>query len=153
MPVEHATIEIGYLAIHLLKLTFVAWCIQAILEELHEEPLVERLKKLVFAPLLLAPRELVAQVVDIAVKKTLLLYEVTEHQSVEHHRGVPLLVAVRLQVSNLVIDTRNKLDKSIVFFLEACIEVLSNLLAIDSKSALYALLHIHDGRALVEVEA
>ena len=69
-------------------------CIESALEELHEEALVERLKELIFASLLLTPCQLVSQIIDIAIEKSLLLNEIAKHQSVEHHRGIPLLIAI-----------------------------------------------------------
>ena len=94
MLVEHAPIEVGNLAINQFKLSLMAGCIESVLEELNEEALVERLEELIIASLLLTPCQLVSQIIDIAIEKTLLLNEIAKHQSVEHHRGIPLLIAI-----------------------------------------------------------
>ena len=67
------------------------------------------------------PRQLFTQIVDIEVEETLLLDEVAEHQSIEHHRGVPLLILVLLRF-DAVINPRDVLGKAGVLLAETGIE-------------------------------
>ena len=101
--VEHTTVEVGNATIDVLEFVIMLRGIQSTVEEGNKESLVERVEETVFAPFALCPLQLVLQVIHIAVEKPLLLYEIAKHQSVEHHRGVPLLVAVVL-FGHLVVD-------------------------------------------------
>src|SRR5438874_1388751 len=71
--------------------------------------------------------EFVAQIIDVAAEESFFLDEVDEHQSVQHYRGIP---ALKLIVGNAV----DELQKRGVFFLEAFIETLRDLLDIESRA-------------------
>ena len=77
------------------------WRIKSIVEQLRKETTVER-EELSFSLPFPNPFQLVLQVVEITVKEAFLLYEVAEHQAVEHHRRVPLLVVVVLCLNMVV---------------------------------------------------
>ena len=102
---------------------------------------------------MLYPQEFVLQIIDVQVEETLLLDEVAEHQTVQHYAGVPLLIAVLLQVCNLIVDAADVFGKVGVLFAETCIEILCNLLRVDDKSFVDAVFHINDGGTLVQIEA
>ncbi len=84
------------------------------------------------------------QIIDIAVKKTFLLNEIAEHQSVEHNRSIPLLITVLFDCY-IVIDTGYELGKGCVFLLEPRIEVLGDFFSVYSESTMYTLLYINNG--------
>ena len=71
----------------------------------------------------------VAQVVGVAVQEALLLDEVDEHQAVEHQRRVPLQVGVSF-------DALDELEERRVFVFEPLVELLGDLVDVESSSAL-----------------
>ena len=83
---------------------------------MYQESLIERLEESVLATLLLHLVELFSQIVFVHIKKTLLLDEVAEHQSIEHHGGIPLLLLVALVVGSVIdaCDVFHKLDRKSV---------------------------------------
>ena len=124
---EHATIQIRYASIFLHKVLLMAWRIQTIVEQADQETTIEGIVEMALAFLALHPSQFVAQVVGIQIEETFLLNEVAEHQSIEHDRGVPLLVAILLEVRYLVVYTRNIFGEIGVFLAKTSIEVFSNL--------------------------
>ena len=92
MDVEEAAVEVGNAAEELFQLRRRVLCRRAFVEEAEQEVAVERIE-LVLAVLLLGSAQPVAEIVVVAVEKALALDEVDEHQPVQHHRGVPFVVA------------------------------------------------------------
>ena len=119
--------------------------VQTFVEHSTKESLIERTKKLVFALLLTYPLEFVLQVVGIHIKEALFLNEVTEHESVEHNAGIPILVLV-------IIDTRNVFLEGSMLLAELRIEVLSDLLTVQMERAMHTILDICNQNALGEIE-
>ena len=78
--------------------------------------------------------------------------EITEHESIEHHRGVPLLVFVLGNIGDVVINARDEVGKGFVLLAEAGVEILRDFLRIDRKGVLHLFLDIHDGGLLPQVE-
>ena len=116
-----------------------------------EKPLIERVVEAVLAFFTLHPREFFAQIVLVHVEETFLLDEITEHQSVEHDACIPLLVLVLLYI-DIIVQTRNVIDKTGMLLAETRVEVLCNPFGVDNKRTLHPLLHIHDGGVVVQVE-
>ena len=125
--IEHAAVQIGDAPIDGFKRLVVVGCVQSVMEQTNEEAFVELVEEAVFALILLCPLQLMAQVIDIAIEEAFLLNEVTEHETVEHDTGVPLLVLVVL-IGQLVVNARNKLGKVRMLLLKTCIEVLGDFL-------------------------
>lgn len=148
---EHAAVKVGYAPIHVLELVAMLRRVQPSVEQLGKEAAVEGLEKAVLTTLTLHPPQLFLQIVEVAVKETFLLYEVAEHEAVEHDGRVPLLVAV-LRGGYLVVDATDEVGKRLVFLAEARVEVLGDFFRVHGKCALYALLHVHDGGLFVNVE-
>ena len=119
-------------AVHVLELVAVLGRVQPSVEQLGKEAAVEGLEKAVLATLALHPPQLFLQIVEIAVKEAFLLYEVTEHEAVEHDGRVPLLVAV-LRGGYLVVDAADEVGKCLVFLAEARVEVLGDFLRVHCK--------------------
>ena len=126
-------------------------CVKSTLEERDEKPLIECVEETVLAPFVLCPFQFMLQVIHIAVEESFFLNEIAEHQPVEHHRGIPLFVAVLLVV-NLVVDARDELGEMGVFFLESGIEILGELLGVDEECLLHTRDDIGNGGLFVEVE-
>ena len=76
---------------------------------------------------LLAIFQLVAQIIYVVVQKTFPLDEVDEHQTVEHHRGVPLL---HLFIGNAF----EKFKECVMLFLETVIKLLGNSFSVKGCS-------------------
>ena len=112
------------------------WRIKSIVEQTGKETTIER-EELSFALPFLNPFQFVLQIVKIAVEKSFLLNEVAEHQAIEHHRSVPLLVVVVLCL-NMVVYAGNEISKRLVLLLESSIKVLCNFFRVDSKRSLYS---------------
>src|SRR3989337_2724 len=74
--------------------------------------------------LLLGSVEPVTQVVAIAVEKSLALDEIDEHQPVEHHRGVPLMVL-------LDGNAGDELEERGVLLAELVVEAFGNPLDVE----------------------
>jgi hypothetical protein len=151
MLLEHAAVKIRYPSVHVLELVAVLGRVQPSVEQLGKEAAVEGLEKAVLTTFTLHPPQLFLQIVEIAVKEAFLLYEVTEHEAVEHDGRVPLLVAV-LRGGYLVVDAADEADKRLVFLAEARVEVLGDFLRVHGKRSLYALFHVHDGGLFVNVK-
>ena len=144
--IEHATVQIRYATIHRQELfCIMTRIVQTFVEHSTKESLIERTKKLVFALLLTYPLEFVLQVVGIHIKEALFLNEVTEHESVEHNAGIPILVLV-------IIDTRNVFLEGSMLLAELRIEVLSDLLTVQMERAMHTILDICNQNALGEFE-
>ena len=126
------------------------WRIKSIVEQTGKETTIER-EELAFALPFLHPFQFVLQIVKIAVKESFLLNEVAEHQTIEHHRSVPLLVVVVLCL-NMVVYAGNEISKRLVLLLESSIKVLCNFFRVDSKRSLYSCLHVNNVCLLVELE-
>ena len=151
MFLEHTAIKVWDAPVHVLELVAVLGRVQPSVEQLGKEAAVEGLEKAVLATLALHPPQLFLQIVEIAVKEAFLLYEVTEHEAVEHDGRVPLLVAV-LRGGYLVVDAADEVGKCLVFLAEARVEVLGDFLRVHCKCTLYALLHVHDGGLFFHVK-
>ena len=80
------------------------------------------------------PRQFVAQVVVVAIEEAFLLNEITEHKAIEHHRGIPLLIAVLCSLE-LVVNTGNEIAESGVLFAETCIKVLGQFFGVNLEGA------------------
>ena len=94
-------------------------------------------------PAALARRQLVLQVIRVAVEEALLLDEVDEHQAVQHHRGVPGPVVVNG-------DAADELQEVGVLALEIFVELLGDLLQVEGLGHLAR--HRADGNPAVGVE-
>ena len=95
------------------------------------EPLKEKWTEEVFVVsvdvFLLAIFQLVAQIIYVVVQKTFPLDEVDEHQTVEHHRGVP---ALHLFIGNAV----EEFEECVMLFLETVIKLLGNSFSVKGCS-------------------
>ena len=80
--IEHTTIQIGDAPIDGFKRLVMVGCVQSVVEQTDEEAFVELVEEAIFAFVLLCPLQLMAQVIDIAIKKAFLLDEVAEHKAV-----------------------------------------------------------------------
>src|SRR5574344_1077729 len=118
--------------------------IQSVLEQMDKKLQIERTEEFISTPLLFAPFQFITKIIGLSIQEAFLLNEIAEHQTVEHHRSVPLLVAVLFQICDLVVNTRDKLGKGVVLFFETSIKVLGHLLTVDGESALDAFLYVYD---------
>src|SRR5574344_2629743 len=118
--------------------------IQSVLEQMDKKLQIERTEEFIFTPLLFAPFHFITKIIGLSIQETFFLNEIAEHQTVEHHRSVPLLVSVLFQIRDVIINTRDKLGKGVVLFFETSIKVLGHLLTVDGKSALDAFLYVYD---------
>ena len=101
--------------------------VEPVMEQVDKKALIEMVEEAILALLLACPLQLVAQIIDITIQETFFLNEVTEHQPVEHHRGIPLFVLVLL-IINMVVNACDKFGKVAVLFLKPGIEIFGNLL-------------------------
>ena len=143
MSVEHTAIEVRNFAIFFFKFRIMNRCVQSVVKELNEKTLVERIKEAVFTLFFSYPFKFMAQIVEIKVQEAFFLNEIAEHKAIEHNGSVPMLVFVFL-VGYVIIDARNKLDKSRVFFLEPCIKIFSDFFGVHSESTLHLRAEVND---------
>ena len=85
------------------------------------------------------------------MKEPFFLDKITEHQSVQHHRSIPLLIAVLFH-RYMVVYSRYEIGKSLVFLLKTGIEVFGYLLRINRKSSLNAFFHIDNRCRFSQIE-
>ncbi len=150
MLVEHTAVKIWNFPEDRLKVTGMFRGVQAVMEQTAEETAVEVVE---FIITLVSPHiiQLVAQIIHIKIQKTFLLNEVTEHESVEHNRRIPLLVAVVLGLY-IVVDTCYKLRKSLMLLLEPGIEILRDFLGVHGKCSLHLSAEIDNICLLVKIK-
>ncbi len=146
MDLEKAAVEIGDLAEEFcqvgVELALIGGFAKAVVEEAEQEVAVKRLK-LVLALRLADHLETVAQVVHIAVEKSLFLDEVHEHQAVEHEGRVPLEIGVAL-------DALDELEKNRMLGLEAVVKLPGDFIHIESGAS--AAGDVHDGDLFLLIE-
>ena len=98
----------------------------------------------VAAALLLAHLfQAVAQVIEVVVEKAAFLDEVNEHHPIQHQGGVPFAVCK-------VLDARDEVQKSSVFFFETVIEFFGDF--IDIKGSAYPARNIGNGKIFFFVQ-
>ena len=124
MPVEYAAVEVRHLAQQDYKL---GWPVslgfaQAFVEQPQQELAVEPLE-LVGAVLFLHHLQAVAQVMLVAVQEALLLDEVDEHQPVQHQGGVPVLVTLRGNSGDELLEVGQLLAEPLVETLGYALDV------------------------------
>ena len=95
---------------------------QRLVKESEKKVAVEGVE-LVLAVLFAHLAESIAEVVSVPIQKTLSLNEVNEHQAVEHHAGIPLLIGA-------VGDTADELQECRVLLLEPVVEAFGDPLDI-----------------------
>ena len=132
MHIEQAAVEIGHVAQQRLEF----WCMhtltQPLMEELQQEIAVEGVE-LILSPFLLHETQPVGEIVGIAieparcfcVQEALALDEIDEHQAVEHERGIPLAISLR-------VNPTDEIQERSMFAFEAVIELLRDALDIES---------------------
>lgn len=125
--------------------------VQSVVEKLNEETFIERIKEAVFALFFSYPFKFMSQIVEIKVQEAFFLNEIAEHQAIEHNGSVPMLVFVFL-VCYVIIDARNKLDKSRVFFLESGIKIFSDFFGVHCESTLHLRAEVNDSCIFANVE-
>ena len=145
MLVEHTAIKVGNAAINCLKFSIVSRIIQPSVKQNTQKTFIETVEKLVITSLLLCPLQFITQIVWIKIQKAFLLNKVAEHQSVQHHRGVPLLISLNLYALN-------KRHKRIMLFFETCIEVFGYLTRIHLKSFMNTSGYIYNSDYLVDIK-
>src|SRR5260370_38495015 len=103
MYIEQPTIEIGNLSEQAIEFWYMGALAQSFVKKFQQEVAVEGME-LVFAPFLLHTLQSVGEIVGVTiqpawylcVQEALALDEIDEHQAVEHERGVPLAISLRV---------------------------------------------------------
>jgi len=111
-------------------------------EALEEQGAEEAGVEPVFA-LPLHPRELVPQVVGVAVEESFFLDEIDEHETVEHHGGVPT-------VHPFVGDAFDELEESRMLRLEPVVEAFGDALDIEAGTNAAGDIHNHEAFLVFE---
>ena len=140
---KHTAVQIGDAPELLEKTLRAPGRVESILEQLAQEPLVERAVELVLAAFHLHLDKLVLEIHWIKVEELLLLDEVAEHQPIQHHRGIPLPLL-------LVVNALNALDKLVMLLAEALVELLRHIVLVDQERRIDLVDHFNDRRFFLQ---
>ncbi|OAV68318.1 hypothetical protein Barb6XT_01075 [Bacteroidales bacterium Barb6XT] len=143
MFIKQAAVEIGDTPINPFKIIIMLRAVQTTMKQCAQKTFVEYSEKLVFSLLLLSPFQFLPQIIRVKIQKAFFLNEIAEHQSVEHYRYIPLLVAFHFNATN-------KRQKRCMLFFETGIEVFGYFGCVYFKSSMYADRNIYNSYFLVK---